>query len=65
MWSCKHLRVVKGIDLITLLWTDGDRHLPCDYRIYDRKNVGKTNIGHFGDMLEVAKSRGFTPEYAI
>ena len=31
MWSGKHHRVVKGIDLITFLWTDGDRYLPCDY----------------------------------
>ena len=30
MWSGKHHRVVKGIDLLTLLWTDGDRHVPCD-----------------------------------
>ena len=25
MWSGKHHRVVKGIDLLTLLWTDGDQ----------------------------------------
>ena len=29
-WSGKHRRVVKGIGLLTLLWTDGDRRLPCD-----------------------------------
>ncbi len=27
-WSGKHLRVVRGINLITLLWPDGDRHVP-------------------------------------
>ena len=46
-WSGKHHRVVKGIDLLTLLWTDGDRHLPCDYRIYDKptdhKKLGALN----------------------
>src|SRR5262249_12458664 len=25
-WSGKHHQVVQGIDLVTLLWTDGDRH---------------------------------------
>ena len=65
MWSGKHHRVVKGIDLITLLWTDGDRHLPCDYRIYDRTNDGKTKNDHFGDMLGVAKNRGFTSECVL
>jgi len=32
-WSGKHKRVVSGINLITLLWTDGERYLPVDYRI--------------------------------
>ena len=27
-WSGKHHRVVKGINLISLLWTDGDSQLP-------------------------------------
>ena len=30
MWSGKHHAVVKGIDLLTLLWTDGERHLLRD-----------------------------------
>ena len=38
MWSGKHHAVVKGIELLTLLWTDGERHLPYDYRIYDKPN---------------------------
>ena len=29
-WSGKHGRVVQGINLITLLWTEGDRHIPLD-----------------------------------
>jgi hypothetical protein len=33
MWSGKQHAVVKGIDLRTLFWTDGARHLPCNYRI--------------------------------
>lgn len=27
-WSGKHGRVVQGINLMTLLWTEGDRHIP-------------------------------------
>jgi putative transposase len=41
-WSGKHHGVVKGINLVTLLWTDGDTHIPCDYRIYDKEADGKT-----------------------
>ena len=31
-WSGKHRRVVQGITLLPLLWTDGEALLPCDYR---------------------------------
>ena len=65
MWSGKHHQVVKGIDLLTLLWTDGDRPFPCDYRLYDKVNDGKTKNDHFGDLLQVAKERGFAPECVL
>jgi len=26
-WSGKHGRVVQGINLVTLLWSEGDRHI--------------------------------------
>jgi len=64
-WSGKHHRVVKGIDLLTLLWTDGDRHLPCDYRVYDRPTDQKTKNDHFGDLVRAAKARGFAPECVL
>jgi hypothetical protein len=31
-WSGKQKTVVKGINLTTLLWTDGVRCVPVDYR---------------------------------
>jgi len=60
-WSGKHHAVVQGISLVTLLWTDGDRHIPCDYRIY-HKPEGLTKNDHFQAMIRVAHERGFTPE---
>jgi len=65
LWSGKHRRVVQGIGLLTVLWTDGDRHLPCDYRIYDKATDGKTKNDHFGDLLAVAAGRGFAPEFVL
>jgi hypothetical protein len=59
-WSGKHKAVVKGINLVTLLWTDGDRHVPCDYRLYDKAD-GLTKNQHFAAMLRAAKARGFAP----
>src|SRR5436190_7313409 len=49
-WSGKHHAVVQGINLTTLLWTDGDRPLPCDYRIYDKEHDGATKNDHFRDL---------------
>lgn len=36
-WSGRHRRVVTGIGLVTLLWTDGDALVPCDYRLPGRQ----------------------------
>lgn len=59
-WSGKHHRVVQGIDLVSLLWTDGDRHIPCDYRIYhDAEEATKND--HFQAMIRAAHERGFRP----
>jgi putative transposase len=63
-WSGKHHAVVQGIDLVSLLWTDGDRHVPCDYRIYhDPKQATKND--HFRAMLSAAKGRGFRPSCVL
>ncbi len=64
LWSGKHQRAVKGIGLVTLLWTDGDRHLPCDYRLYDAAD-GLTKNDHFRALLETANARGFRPKLVL
>ena len=64
-WSGKHQAVVRGINLITLVWTDGDRKIPCDYRLYDKAKDGLTKNDHFRAMLEAAHGRGFTPECVV
>jgi hypothetical protein len=65
VWSGRHQRVAKGIDLITLLWTDGDRHLPCDYRLYDKPRDGHSKNDHFRAMLHTARQRGFRPRCVL
>jgi hypothetical protein len=64
-WSGKHHSVVKGINLLTLLWTDGDARIPCDYRIYSKTQDGKTKNDHFSDLLYKAKIRGFEPSCVL
>lgn len=62
-WSGKHHRTVRGINRLTLLWTDGDKHIPCDYRIYDKSHDSLSKNGHFVNLLKVAYQRGFKPKY--
>ena len=64
-WSGKHKRVVSGINLITLLWTDGERYLPVDYRIYNKSSDRLTKNDHFRSMLQKAAERDFTPECVL
>ena len=78
-WSGKHRRVVRGIALMTLLWTEGQALIPlvyrrqsvpkgivpCDFRVYDKPQGGKTKNDHFQKMLQKAKERGFEPEYVL
>ena len=60
-WSGKQKEVVNGINLITLLWTDGARCVPIDYRVFDKDRDGKTKNDHFAEMLVAAFERGFNP----
>ena len=60
-WSGKHHQVVQGINLISLVWSDGDAALPCDYRLYNKDQDGLSKNDHFRHLLETAHERGFQP----
>jgi len=62
-WSGKHHRTVKGINLITLYYTDSHgRHQPVDFRVYD-KAEGKTKNDYFQDMLAEVLAWGLEPAF--
>lgn len=64
-YSGTHHGVVRGIGLINLLWTDGQRLGPVDYRLYDPDGDGKTKLDHGRDMLSGAERRQFQPRYVL
>jgi hypothetical protein len=64
-WSGKHRQVVSGINLITLVWTDGGRLYPTDYRVYHEIADAKTKDDHFRDLLTEAHVRGFRPRCVL
>jgi len=61
-WSGKHGRVVKGINLISLVWTGNGCRLPCDFRIYNKAQDGLSKNDHFREMVKQAAEHGFEPE---
>lgn len=61
-WSGKHHRVVKGINLVTLFYTDiNGKCLPVNYRIYD-KSQNKTKNDYFREMLSEVTEWGLSPK---
>jgi hypothetical protein len=54
---------VGGINLITLLWTDGTRVVRVYYRVFEKDTDGKTKNDHFAEMLLEAHKRGFDPQF--
>jgi Transposase DDE domain len=57
-WSGKHKRAVKGINLITLYYTDLAGHsYPINFRLYD-KQQNKTKNDYFIEMLQEIKRWG-------
>ena len=61
-WSGKHHRVVSGINLISLVWTEADARFPSDFRLYDKAHDALDKNDHFQHMLFTANARGFSPE---
>ena len=62
-WSGKQHGVVKGINLMTLYYTDPHgRHQPINYRIYD-KTANKTKNDYFQEMLVEVLAWGLQPAW--
>ena len=63
-WSGKHQRVLRGINLVTVAWTDGDAVYPTDYRLVDKvADPDRNKNDLFREMLVAAQARGFAPAY--
>ena len=62
-WSGKHKCIVKGVNLITLFYTDiHGASVPVNYRLYD-KSHGETKNDYFIDMLKEALLWGLKPSW--
>ena len=62
-WSGSQHRPVKGINLITLYYTDSTgQSVPVNYRLY-KKEDGKTKNAYFREMLIEVLSWGLRPSW--
>lgn len=50
-WSGNEGGLVKGINVVNLVHTDGEDYLPIDFRIYANEMDGKTKNDHFREMF--------------
>jgi hypothetical protein len=57
--------LIKGIDLVNLLWTDGSKFIPVDYRVYRKDVDGKDKNDLWLEMLKRAVNREFSPLYVL
>lgn len=61
VWSAKHDRYVRGITVVTLIWTDGTRTIPLGFRVWHKEGEGrtyKTKLELAKDLLRLAKQHG-------
>lgn len=57
--------LINGINLVNLLWSDLEKCVPVDYRIYQKETDGKTKNDLFLELLKKALKRGFSPLYVL
>jgi putative transposase len=64
-WRGKHHAVVQGINLESLVWSDGEGIVPVDCRLYAKTEDQQTKNDHARAMFTIAKERGFDPELVM
>lgn len=57
--------LVNGINLVNLLWSNGEQFVPVDYRHYQKEIDDKTKNVLFRELLKKAKIRRFSPQYVL
>ena len=66
-WSGNAHALVNGISIVNLLWSNGDKYVPIDYRIYkpQEDKLHDTKNDHFKNLLTRAKSLKIKPFYVL
>src|SRR5215210_2494844 len=63
VWSSSHARVLRGHQVVLLIWTDGRVRVPLGIRLWKKGDSSKVELAQ--QLLREAERRGMRPEYVL
>lgn len=63
VWSSTHGRVLRGHQVVLLIWTDGRVRVPLGIRLWKKGGFSKVELA--AQLLREAERRGIRPEYVL
>ena len=63
VWSSTHGRVLRGHQVVLLIWTDGRVRVPLGMRLWKKGGYSKVELA--AQLLREAERRGIRPEYVL
>jgi hypothetical protein len=63
VWSSTHGRVLRGHQVVLLIWTDGRVRVPLGIRLWKKGGYSKVELA--AQLLREAERRGMRPEYVL
>jgi putative transposase len=63
VWSSTHARVLRGHQVVLLIWTDGKVRVPLGIRLWKKGGYSKVELA--AQLLREAERRGIQPEYVL
>lgn len=63
VWSSTHARVLRGHQVVLLVWTDGQVRVPLGIRLWKKGGYSKVELA--AQLLREAERRGIRPAYVL
>lgn len=63
VWSSTHGRVLRGHQVVLLIWTDGQVRVPLGVRLWRKGSYSKVELA--AHLLREAERRGIKPQYVL
>lgn len=63
VWDSSVGKVVFGMSIVLLIWTDGKRKVPLGIRVWQKGDKSKVELA--AELLRQARQRGITPEFVL